>query len=373
MINIDNKKECTGCGVCYNVCPKKCIEMLSDDEGFKYPKVDIDRCINCGICESRCPILNNKPSNRIVKAFAAKSKFKDIQLNSSSGGIFYHIASAYLKNNCKVFAAAFNEDFVLQHSEIESEKYLFRYMGSKYIQSDINDCYFLIKSYLDKGEKVAFIGTPCQVAALKNYLEKDYSSLLTIDFICHGVPSPLCFELYYKSINKYSKLRDVEFRNKAYGWNNFSMVFSYEDGTVYKNDKNHDLFLKCFFDNVFLRPSCYACKYKALEKHSDVTLADFWGINRIDSSKFDNDGVSAILINSQKGAETISSLSNELILSDVAVQDIIDSNSALVRSAINNRMRNVFFRRINKMDIQKNMFDCLFPSIKTRIKLKLFH
>lgn len=374
MIKIEDKSKCTGCTACYNICPQKCICMFDDEEGFKYPKVFEDKCINCNLCNKVCPVINNEPLNKINEAYAVKSKDKYVQLSSSSGGAFYHIAKYYL-NKGKVFAAAFDDDNVLIHSEIEDEKTLPKYMGSKYVQSDLKDCFSCIKELLTNEKEVLFVGSPCQVAGLKNYLRKEYSNLLTIDFICHGVPSPLVLKKYidfFEQTNN-STVTDISFRNKKFGWENFSMKISFDSGEEVISNKNEDVYLKCFFDNVFLRPSCYECNFKSMEKHSDITLSDFWGCKKIDESIYDSDGVSVLMVNSINGQKAFNECKEEFTVDRITVDDVKNTNSALLYSVNSSNMRKIFFRRINNMPIVKNLSDCLNPSIKTRIELRLFN
>lgn len=374
MIKIEDKSKCTGCTACYNICPQKCICMFDDEEGFKYPKVFEDKCINCNLCNKVCPVINNEPLNKINEAYAVKSKDKYVQLSSPSGGAFYHIAKYYL-NKGKVFAAAFDDDNVLIHSEIEDEKTLPKYMGSKYVQSDLKDCFSCIEELLTNEKEVLFVGSPCQVAGLKNYLRKEYSNLLTIDFICHGVPSPLVLKKYidfFEQTNN-STVTDISFRNKKFGWENFSMKISFDSGEEVIRNKNEDVYLKCFFDNVFLRPSCYECNFKSMEKHSDITLSDFWGCKKIDESIYDSDGVSVLMVNSVNGQKAFNECKEEFTVDRITVDDVKNTNSALLYSVSSSNMRKIFFRRINNMPIVKNLSDCLNPSIKTRIELKLFN
>lgn len=372
MIEITDKSKCTGCTACKSACPESCIKMEEDSEGFLYPKVNEKLCIGCEVCKKVCPVINNYPKNVVEKAYSAKSKDKGIQSISSSGGVFYSIATEYIENS-SIFAAAFDDDLVLRHSEISSSGELIKYVGSKYLQSDLGETFFAVEKRLKEEKFVVFVGTPCQVAGLKSFLKKDYPNLLTVDFICHGVPSPLAFKKYlcYISNNQLDNIKSVSFRDKTHGWENFSFRVNYKDGNSTIIGKSQDLYLRAFFDSVFLRPSCYNCRFKSLNKYSDLTLADFWGVKKKNDSLYDENGVSVVLVNSKVGERAFEICSKKMTCSEISIEDVKSSNSALLSSAKPSNMRNFFFKKINKLSIEKNLSECLNPSIKTRIELKV--
>ncbi|MDD6264988.1 MAG: Coenzyme F420 hydrogenase/dehydrogenase, beta subunit C-terminal domain [Clostridia bacterium] len=372
MIEIIDKSKCTGCTACKSACPKACITMVEDSEGFLYPEVNEKLCVGCEICKKICPIIHNNPKNIVEKAYSAKSYDKEIQSISSSGGVFYSIATEFIENS-SIFAAAFDDDFVLRHSEISNRDELIKYVGSKYLQSDLGNTFFAVEKRLKEEKFVIFIGTPCQVAGLKNFLKKDYSNLLTVDFICHGVPSPLVFKKYLCYISKdgIHNIQSVSFRDKTHGWEDFSFRVNYLNGDSTIIGKNHDLYLKAFFDNVFLRPSCYNCRFKSLNKYSDLTLADFWGVKKKNHSLYDENGVSVVLVNSKAGESIFELCSKNMNCSEISIEDVKSTNSALLSSAKNSITRKMFFKKMNKTSIDKNLSECLNPGIKTRIELKL--
>lgn len=209
MINITDKEKCSGCEACVNICPKNCITMIEDKYGFRYPTVNQSQCSNCNLCESVCPI---KKFNKEVYACYAKNKNE--YMSSSSGGAFAVIARKVLTNGGLVCGAAFDENFNVKHMIISNLNDLYKLKGTKYVQSEIGSVYKDIKKYLDKRYQVLFSGTPCEVAGLKKYLKNEYSNLITVDLICHGVPSPKIWQDYLNEVKGVNKIKNVSFRNK---------------------------------------------------------------------------------------------------------------------------------------------------------------
>lgn len=349
MIEIKNKKDCCGCYACYNICPKECITMESDNEGFWYPKIDKDKCINCNLCEKVCPIIN--PVKRVDSkkiAYASMNKDEQVRIKSSSGGIFSILAEYIIKNNGVVYGAGFDEDFNIKHKRILYSTDLDLLRGSKYVQSSIGDIYKQVKNDLENNNPVLFTGTPCQVEGLRSYLRKEYVNLITMDFICHGVPSPLVWEKYLKKMkkSKQENIKNIYFRNKDIGWKLFSLKIIF-DKRIYSNDLNNDLFMKGFLQDVYLRPSCYNCKFKKINRISDITVADFWGIGNILPKMDDDKGTSLIVIHSEKGKQLFDKLSEKMILNEVNLNEAIKYNSSMIKSVKYNEKRNTFFAELN--------------------------
>ena len=221
MIEITEQVKCTGCSACANICPKQCISMVADLEGFLYPSVDTKECINCGLCEKICPILKKNPikSDDII-AYAAMLNNTDIRLESSSGGVFTAIAESVIDKNGVVFGAELDENFNVIHTYVETKEELKKFRGSKYVQSVIGETYKRAKGFLDQGRFVLFTGTPCQIGGLYAYLNKDYDNLITQDLICHGVPSPMVWRKYleFREDISHAGVRRMSFRHKKYGW-----------------------------------------------------------------------------------------------------------------------------------------------------------
>jgi len=349
MIKVDEKLNCSGCHSCSNVCPANCISMIEDNEGFLYPKIDDLKCINCGLCEKACPIVNYKERINDTAAFACINNNSVIRSESSSGGMFTLIAESVINAGGVVFGAGFDENFELQHSFTDTIKGLSQYRGAKYLQSMIGETYKQVKEFLEKGIEVLFSGTPCQISGLIAFLGQEYDNLICIDIICHGVPSPRVFKMYRTELEKKhgSTTRKITFRCKDCSWKKYSILLSFNNDTEYKKDVTQDVFMRGFLQNLFLRPSCYACKSKSLNRLSDITIADFWGINNIAPELDDDKGTSLVLVNSGKGKKIFKELQNKMIIKQVDVRETIKYNISALESAPNNPNRDRFFLNID--------------------------
>ncbi len=360
MINVLKKEECTGCHACENICPKQCISMVSDDEGFWYPVVDIAECVNCGLCETVCPInvSHDKTDNTHI-AYAAINTNEDIRKESSSGGIFSLIAEWILEQGGVVFGAAFDDDFNVIHRSVDTVDELYLLRGSKYVQSKIGDTYKQAKDYLEQGRKVLFTGTPCQIGGLLTYLNKPYEELYTQDIICHGVPSPAVWKRYVEYRSKEARgaiPRRIAFREKHSSWKRFSVSFYFQNDTEYRDFFDKDPMMKAFLKNLCLRPSCYACAYKSKQRLSDITLADFWGIENIDASMFDDKGTSLVIVHTLKGQKLLNELSG-IDLKEENLDLALKYNSAMVISVARNANRDKFIadaQKYNFAELEKS-------------------
>lgn len=368
--------ECTGCSACANICPKNCISMVSDDYGFLYPQINNDKCINCSICEKTCPVLNKKEqeiSNEVI-SYAAKTNNENIRKQSSSGGIFSVIAENILENDGIVYGAAFDENFVVKHISVSSLDGLDLLRRSKYVQSDLNNSFKTVESNLKNGKPVLFTGTPCQVEGLLAYLKKTYDNLITMDFVCHGVPAPNVWE-YYKTLleNQYkSSITNISFRDKSLGWKTYSMRVEFENGNVYCTAFGNDPYMKAFLANLDLRDSCYSCKFKNTKHKSDITVADYWGIDKTTPEIDDDKGLSLLLVNTEKGVSLLSDIEKELTLTKTDVEKSFNYNPCIIKSAQEHSFSRYFLNAYNKGDFSKTVEKCLDPSYATRIKRKLF-
>lgn len=337
MIIIKNKKCCSGCSGCANICPQKCIAMVEDEEGFGYPQVDRSRCVNCGLCEKVCPILNKKRAKFIEPtAYAAYNNDEQIRMSSSSGGIFTVLAEYVIGKNGVVFGAGFDENFKVRHIMIDNIESLEKLRSSKYSQSDIGNTFCEAKKILNNGRVVLFTGTPCQIGGLINFLGKDYENLITQDIICHGVPSPAILKKYisFRQNKENSKVVRINFREKIKGWEKYSFVFSFENGKNYVcTPAKKDPIMKMFLHNKCLRPSCYECMFKTKYRLSDITLADFWGIRFVAPSMNDNRGTSLVLVHSPKGKKLFEEIQNKITFKQVNVEKAIKWNKSMTTSA----------------------------------------
>lgn len=351
MIEIVEKNKCVGCTSCMNICPKKAIKMLHDKDGFIYPVVDQDKCINCGLCKKTCPVLTTKNNITLKKCFIAYTKDLQYKKNSSSGGIFPILATKILDENGIVIGATFDKDKKLKHFSITDKKDLNKLEGSKYLQSDLEDIFTYIKEKI-KNQKVLFVGTPCQVAGLKSFLNKEHENLICIDLFCHGVPSPKLFEKYVNELEKDNNdiLIDYKFRDKATGWDSYSNTALFKNSTRSELQINNN-YMKLFLSDVSLRESCFNCNFKLENKYSDLTLGDFWGIKQYYPEMYDKQGVSAVIVNTLKGEKVFNSILGDLNYKECNINEITHGNPCLIKSVTRPNDRDIFFNDIDKMDI----------------------
>ena len=388
MIQILDKSQCCGCTACVSICPKQCITMREDEEGFLYPVVDSSHCIDCNLCKKVCPELYPKEMREPLHVYAAKHKNEQVRLASSSGGIFTLLAEKIIDAGGVVFGVRFNNNWDVVHDYTETMEGLAVFRGSKYVQSYMGDCYLKAKSFLEQGRKVMFTGTPCQIAGLKNFLRKDYDNLLTVDVVCHGVPSPKVWQVYLDEIARKggknsvlshpivekTEINHIDFRSKSIGWKKFSFVLTLSKATA-DGEKNTVLlssiftenpYMNAFLSNLSLRPSCYDCPAKSGKSGSDITIADFWGIEDVLPEFDDDKGISLVLSYSEKGGRWLAGLDCECIEVDYrSAQRMNPLISTSVSKPIN---RAFFFRQlIRKKNIRLALEDCSSDMFKKRV------
>lgn len=344
--DIENlSKNCTGCCACVDVCPTNAISNLIGSDGFTYTTIENDKCVKCGKCYSICPIENLNKNNSDQYLYAAYSKQTSVRNSGSSGGIFELIASYCIDNGYYVCGAAFDNN-ILKHRLINKKEDLYPLLKSKYVQSSTNGIYKKIFELLKSGEKVFFCGTPCQVSALKNIVpDRYYENLLLADIICHGVPSQKVFDMYIETLEKKydGSVFDFSFRikdNKYKHAHGYSFKLKNGKKVIVKNGiYTQSTFYNAFKKYLIFRESCYNCKYSTLNRTSDITLADFWGIEKYEFSGNVDDGVSMIITNSNKGLTIFNEIKHLTIYEEFPLQYGIDSNYCLTHSTVkpNNR------------------------------------
>ena len=363
MIDIKEKHNCCGCSACEQICPKQCISMSADNEGFLYPQVNSSICIDCGLCEKVCPVINQNEPREPLAVYAAKNTNEEVRLKSSSGGIFTLLAEQVIAEGGVVFGARFNESWEVIHDYTETVEGLEAFRGSKYVQSVIGDNFIKVKQFLADGRKVLFSGTPCQIAGLKKFLRKDYENLLTVEVVCHGVPSPMVWRDYldYKraeraagkntvssSLNELPVITGISFRDKTNGWKKYCIrfCFSYtQDNKTYTNITpfTNDTFMKGFLKDLYLRPSCYHCVNRQGRSGADISIADYWGVQIVHPEIDDNKGVGAILINSDNGLHHYKNISLSLDCIQTKFTDIVRYNPCIVKSVKEPKEREMFW------------------------------
>lgn len=347
MIQVDNKS-CTGCRACEYRCPKKCISMIQDKEGFLIAKANMDECVECGVCDKICP-QNKIPSKSDRKdSFAATLTQKGTLMNSTSGGAFVALANAILDFDGIVFGAAFINKFEVEHISISNRDDLYRLQGSKYVQSNTKNTYKEVEKYLKSGKKVLYSGTACQIAGLYAYLGKVYDNLCTVDVICHGVPSPLIFKTYgeYLENLEHGNIKEYHFRAKSNaGWGNYGKI-------IYSNNKtkliaSNDPYLKCYLLGLLNRECCYNCQYSGENRIADITLGDYWGVQSCNPEYYNKYGVSAIVVNTKKGKAYLEDAKKYLIINKVEFNSIKKGNEQLNHPSLRPDSRDFIYQGIN--------------------------
>ena len=354
-MEICKKELCNGCTACANICPKSCITMVADEEGFLRPSVDESLCVNCGRCGKICSVVNfGTVENIKTTAYCAINKNDEARKNSTSGGVFTLVSQWVFNQNGVVFGARYNESFDVVHTRIESLSELSLLRGAKYSQSRLDDCFVQVKSALEEEKYVLFSGTPCQIGGLVSFLGKEYEKLILVDLICHGVPSPKVWRHYVeyrcKRDNDGELPANINLRSKESGWPSYSIRFEYGVDKIYSELNFKDPFLRGFVGNFYLRPSCYDCRFKSISRVSDFTLGDFWGVWSQMPQMNDGKGTSLVFLHSEKARSLWNQISNGLQFLEVDPDESIKENpSAIVSSSLPKR-RKEFFDRYEKED-----------------------
>lgn len=358
------KEKCTGCGVCSNICPNSCIDMVSDNEGFLYPSTDLNNCIGCGLCEKTCPVINGIKSenNAQPPAYAAWSLDEDIRFNSTSGGIFTELAKRIISDGGYVAGARYNDRHLVEHCMINDNDDIILLRQSKYVQSNAGNIYKETREILNNNETVMFVGTPCQCAGLVSFLGRGYDNLLLCDFVCRGVNSPIAYTKYLESMkNEYrSPVKKVWFKNKINGWNKFCTKIDFESGKEYYGDRYKDLFMLGFLKyNLYMRTSCSNCSFIGFPRNSDITLADFWGVRLRDETQDTDKGTSLVLINSPKGNVFFESIHEQIFQEESNLKLAIQKNPCIIESPVIGNMRKFFFESIESLGFKETMIEII--------------
>ena len=332
-VNIISKEDCCGCGGCYSVCARQAISMLADKQGFKYPVVDSDKCTDCGLCVKSCPSLSVENLNPI-SCHAVKHTDKKEQLAASSGGFASALSSWVINKGGSVYGVVYENVSEVVTVRIDSPTELDKLKGSKYVQTDTRNTFKKVYHDLKDGLMVVYFGTSCHVDGLKHYLDVKKcprQNLITIDLICHGVPSPKLFDEYIQFLTRRKPVKEFSFRTKTIGWGGGSPMFcptiTYMDGEKEANTPLAKAYTQLFFSNNCLRPHCYQCPYAGKGRTGDFTIADYWGLKDAHPDFFDRDGVSLVLVNTQEGAKIFSEMDD--------IESIQSDNEKAFRKQIN--------------------------------------
>lgn len=375
MIEIVEKSDCVGCEACVQRCPKQCIVMKEDAEGFLYPQIDIEKCIDCGLCERVCPVINQGEPRKPLVAYAAKNQDESVRLSSSSGGVFTALAEQVIAQGGVVFGARFDESWNVVHDYVETIEGLSAFRGAKYVQSRIGQSFLRAETFLKQGRMVLFSGLPCQITGLKKFLRKDYDNLITVELFCHGVPSPMVWKRFLEEevAIPHIRLKSISFRDKVSGWKNYSFFYSQEDANgvqLHRMPFAKNLFMRGFLADLYLRPSCYHCPVKQCKSGSDLTIGDYWGIQQAHPGLDDDKGVSAVLVNTDKGAAILQAV-QQVSLYESTFEKVVKCNPALIKSAQEPTKRFLFFELLNQRKISEVVLQLTHISVWTKIRRKV--
>lgn len=378
MINIQDKSKCCGCCACVDVCAHQAISLKTDIEGFWYPVVDETKCVDCGLCNKVCPELNiadikKNDYPQPAHTIAAINKNMSVRWDSTSGGAFSALADAMYEEGGYVSGAIYNDDFSVRNFISNNPDDLKKLRSSKYLQSKAEGIYKEVRDLLRKGEKVLACGTPCQMAALRSFLRKDYENLIIVDFICRGVNSPKVYRKYLDSLERKfgGKVVYVKAKNKELGWRNLTRKVVFDNGKSYYGVHMQDDFRRGYHTNVYCRPSCYSCQYKGFPRMADITIADYWGIEKVDPNMDNNIGTSMILLNSNKGIAFFEKVKDKLEWEETKFESVLPGNIALRKPIEPAKIdRKAFFE-----DLDRGTFEEVtakyFPLIQKKQTLKV--
>lgn len=372
-IELIKREACTGCNACMNVCPEQAIIMETDLEGFWYPTINQKACTQCGACMNTCPIIHTSELREPKKGldalrekdvppiYAAWSLDPEIRYHSASGGIFSELAQLVLARGGYVCGAIYDERHMIKHAIIDKAQDLPQVRQSKYAQSDMGDIYKQVGILLNQGKKLLFCGAPCQCAGLSLYCNAsniDIDNLYLVDFICRGANSPKVYRKFLDELeSKYnSQIRKVWFKNKSYGWNWFSTRIEFEDGDIYLQDLCHDAYIKGYIEaNLFIRPSCSECRFKGFNRVSDLTLADFWGVQINDSAQDVDAGISMVMVHTEKGKFLWDSIVSQVYNEEKSLEEMVRGNVCFYNSALPGAHRGQFMEDLDKMPVIENI------------------
>lgn len=366
MIEITDKTKCCGCHACSNICPKKCIEMRADEEGFLYPYVNKNNCVNCELCVKVCPEINVKKEEIFEQdGYIIQIKDDEIRRESTAGGAFTAISKYVIKNNGVVFGVSMDENFFVQHEFVENEEELGKFRNSKYVQSSVgSDTFNKVKSFLKEGRLVCFSGTPCQIEGLKFFLREEYNNLITVDVVCRAVPSPLVFKKYIKYQNEKlgDKITDIKFRDKYFGYKYSTMNVTTKNQSInYHRGIESDQWLRAFFSEVCDRPSCHECSFRKRYRVSDFTIWDCFNVSRYSKKMDDDKGTTRILINSKKGREIFQEINDDINYLKVNSDYLVQGVKEMFESPKPNLIRKEFMDDLNRLS-ESELFEKYFPN-----------
>ncbi len=372
-MTLKNDIKCTGCGACYNICPMEAISIKEDKHGFYKPVIEEQKCTNCGLCEKTCPLDNYNSKNNPPKAYALINRDENTRLKSTSGGAFSAFAKYILEQNGVVYGVIYDENMQVIHSRATTLQEVEKMYSSKYVQSNTRDTFKQAKKDLEAGNQVLFSGTPCQIAGFKSYLRKTYDNLITVDLICHGVPSTTIFEKYKKEFmqNKPNeKLININFRSKIKGWTPKLNTNITTNNQQYFIKACKDPFMKSFLCNIAINASCLDCQFNKIPRIADITIGDFWGVDDYDKTLNDEKGLSIILVNNEKGQEFLKLANNNIKIKEVPFDVVTPKNPNIYSSSKAHKNRTKFLEELCVQN--KSLKYCVKKYLKTPVHIILY-
>lgn len=352
MIQITDKTQCCGCTACVSVCPQNCITMQRDGEGFAYPVVDASLCVGCDACEAVCPCQNRRADPPVPEALAVRAKDDILRLFSSSGGVFSLLSTDMLARGGAVCGAVYGAGFAVQHAIAWDEAGVEAMRGAKYVQSDLGDTFRQIRDLVDNGTPVLFSGTPCQTDGLGRYLGPDAGKVLRVAVVCHGVPSPKIWE---KNLRELGEVTDVRLRDKRHSWKHYATNY-FVDGKEVLRPVMDDPYMKGFLRDLYLRPSCTDCPAKT-GGYADLTLGDFWGIEKIKPEMDDDKGVSLVLVQTEQGRQAMQAIAPRVLSEPVTFAQGTQYNPAVTASAHDHPQRAAAWQRFESEPLARVVAD----------------
>lgn len=378
MIRLCDSNTCTGCSACYASCMHGALSMVRDDEGFLQPKIDVDKCVECGMCVRSCPILTplNSSNVKIEKIYAIENKDGIERRNAASGG-FYSIIAKYFINEYHGIAcgAVFDNNFHVIHEAIDDASQISRFASSKYVQSEMNDTFKEIKKILKSGRQVVFSGVPCQVAGLLNFLKRKYDNLITVELVCHGVPSPGFWKKYldYQCQHYGSNITTVNFKDKRLGYGSPSMKLTFSNGRIHYGDSNTDIMLKGFFGGFISRNSCFNCKFRGQNHFADITILDGWHISKWNMKMNDDKGTTLVMLHNNKAINIFEKIKEKLLYQEVDIDDPFARKDAVMYYELTpkSKSRDAFLKEVSSLGFKNTVDKYMHITLQARLKYLL--
>lgn len=364
--------DCCGCGACAQACAHSCITMQSNPEGFLVPSVNRTNCVECGLCEKVCPVKNTKPRNKTPKVYIGRITDEQLLNSCSSGGMAYLMSKTIIEEGGVVFGVRFNEQWETVYDYAEDIERLEQFKGSKYIDAIVGDVYKQVQQFLHHGRKVLFIGTPCHVSGLNHFLRKVYDNLITVDIMCHAVPSPMVWKRYLNELTS-DPIKKVSFRSKVFGWENYGVCIETSKGVIVHEPNDANIYMQGFLQGLTVRTSCANCSARRFSSGSDIMIGDYWELSKCYPDLYDEKGMSLIFACTSKGDDLLHRIQMPFFLKSISMEDVDmeDTHGTLYRSIRLHPNRQVFYSKQNgkKSKISKLIAECLKEHLTLKGKL----